>query len=122
MKKIIFPLLLACCSVLNAAEDCAKNTDACTAGKKTVVSPFLAASAQPVKKAKAAAITPAKKTAPEVKPAPQPAVEASSVPAAAQAPAPAGTTSSPLWLLLVGAGLAGLYFYLGGKNRKGKKK
>ena len=120
MKKIFLPLLLACCSALYAVEDCAKNTDACTAGKKTVVSPFLAASAQPVKKA--AAIVPAKKREPEIKAAPQPAVEASSSPAAAQVPAPAGNTSSPLWLLLVGAGLAGLYFYLGGKSRKGKKK
>ena len=120
MKKILLPLLLACCSALNAAEDCAKNADACAAGKKTIVSPFLAASAQPVKKA--AAIVPAKKAAPAVQPAPQPAVEASSAPAAAQVPAPAGNTSSPLWLLLVGAGLAGLYFYLGGKNRKGKRK
>ncbi len=120
MKKIILPLLLACCVPLNAAEDCAKNADACSAGQKTVVSPFLAASAQPVKKA---VIVMSKKREPEIKPAPQPAVETSSVTAAAPVQAPAGApASSPLWLLLVGAGLAGLYFYLGGKSRKGKKR
>ena len=31
MKKIILPLLLACCASLHA-EDCAKNSDACSAG------------------------------------------------------------------------------------------
>ena len=119
MKKIILPLLLACCATLNA-EDCAKNTDACSAGKKTIVSPFLAASAQP---AKAAAAVPAKKAAGPVRPAVSsaPAVEASSAtaPAPAASPVPA---SSPLWLLLVGVGLAALYFYLGGKNGKRKRK
>lgn len=125
MKKILFPLLLACCSALNAAEDCSRSADACSAGKKTIVSPFLAASAQPRK----AAPAPVAKKAAAVLPAPQ-AVAVSSSPAAAAAPVqapapvlpPAKTTSSPLWLLLVGAGLVGLYFYLGGKNRKGKKK
>jgi hypothetical protein len=120
MKKIIFTLLLACCAALNA-EDCSKSTDACTAGgKKTILSPFLAASSQPLKAAPAAA--PAVKAAPAVPPAPE--VPAPAAPAAAPAPLQdrAGNISSPLWLLLVGGGLAGLYFYLGGKKKKGKRK
>jgi hypothetical protein len=122
MKKIILPLLLACCSALNAAEDCAKNADACSAGKKTIVSPFLAASAQPAKKAAAPAV-PAKKAASAAQPVQPAAAAAPADPAAAQAPVQdAGRASSPLWLLLVGAGLAALYFYLGGKNKKGKKR
>ena len=114
MKKILLPLLLACCATLNA-EDCAKNTDACTAGKKTIVSPFLAASARPLKTAE-----PVKKD-----PAPRPAPLAAPATAPVQAPVPARypeTSSSPLWLLLVGAGIAGLYFYLGGKKAKKAKK
>lgn len=118
MKKILFPLLLACCLPLSA-EDCAKSSDACSAGSKSS-SPFLAASAQPAKTA-AAPVVPAKKTAPVA----QPAVPARTDSAADVIPAPekegAGKLSSPLWLLLVGGGLAGLYFYLGGKKKKGKR-
>jgi hypothetical protein len=116
MKKIIFPLLLACCSALYAADDCAKNSNACSDGGKPV-SPFLAASALPP-------------------PVPAPAVVTKPAPAS-QAPAPAKAApgplpvpvpvqdsqklSSPLWLLLIGAGFAALYFYLGGKSRKRKR-
>ena len=113
MKKILFLLLLACCAALNA-EDCVKNSDACTAGSKTM-SPFLAASALP----KQAAAAPVKRTA-LAGPA---AAQAAAEPAQPQVPAPeaAKTSSSPLWLLFVGGGFVGLYFYLGGKRKKGKK-
>ena len=118
MKKIIFPLLLACCATLHA-EDCAKNSDACSAGAKAV-SPFLAASAQPVvtTAAHAAAVKPAP-VVPQVQPAQAPLAATAAVPA----PAPeAGTYSSPLWILFIGAVFAGLYFYLGGKKKRGKRR
>lgn len=116
MKKIIFPLLLACCAVLHA-EDCAKNSDACSAGSKPV-SPFLAASAQPVKTTAAPA---AVKPAPAVQPAQAPLAATAAVPAPAPAPE-AGTSSNPLWLLFIGAVFAALYFYLGGKKKRGKRR
>lgn len=117
MKKIIFPLLLACCATLHA-EDCAKNSDACSAGAKHA-SPFLAASAQPVVTTAAPA---AVKAAPAVRQV-QPAQAPLAAPAAVPAPAPeAGTYSSPLWLLFIGAVFAGLYFYLGGNKKRGKKR
>ncbi len=121
MKKIILPILFACCATLNA-QDCARNSDACSAGAKTAVSPFLAASAQPQKTAPVQS-TAAKKTA-AVQPAPLavPATVQLPVTVPVELPAETGGVSSPLWLLLVGGGLAALYFYLGGKNKKGKRK
>lgn len=114
MKKILLPLLLACCAPLNA-EDCAKNSDACSSGAKAV-SPFLAASAQPVKTTAAPA---AVKPAPAVPPAQAPLAST----AAVAVPAPeTGASSNPLWLLFVGAGMAALYFYLGGRKKRGKRR
>lgn len=123
MKKILFPVLLACCSALNAAEDCAKNADACSAGNKTIVSPFLAASAQ-AQKAAPAPVPAVKKPSLSVQPVQQVAVSTAVVPPAVPVSSQAGprSVSSPLWLLLVGAGLVGLYFYLGGKSKKGKRR
>jgi len=102
------------------AADCPKNSDACSGGARSS-SPFLAASlgaavseaAAPVKTAPAAA---------KAAPAQAPAVQVSSVTAADTSAPAAGKVSSPAWLFLVAGGLAGLYFYLAGLPRKGKRK
>lgn len=126
MKTLITLLFPLCFSVASATpDDCAKNADACSSGNKKM-SAFLAASAaEPAPEAKPAAPVkkvPGKKTAAAKKDLPA-EVAASSAPVPAPAaPRPAvGGISSPAWLLLVGGGLAGLYFYLGagaGKRRK----
>lgn len=137
MKTLSLLLLLALPAA--AAEDCAKNADACAGGKKAA-SPFTAASLSEMKPApakKAPELKPApEKKAPEPKPATEkrlpdqaPAAEAAAAPAAPEAgtapvppPAQRRELSSPLWLLFVGGALAGLYFYLRGSARKGGRK
>jgi len=103
------------------AADCPKNSDACSGGARSS-SPFLAASlGAAVSEAKAAPV----KTAPaaaKAAPAQAPAVQVSSVTAADTSAPAAGKVSSPAWLFLVAGGLAGLYFYLAGLPRKGKRK
>lgn len=129
MKKLILPFLLApfCALPLTAAEDCAKNLDACAGGKKSA-SPFVEASLReaappaPVKNP-APAPAAAKSAAPAARAAAQPA----EAPAAAAAPpaAPADgkePLSNPLWLLFVGGVLAAVYLYLAAGRRKGRKK
>ena len=101
------------------AEDCAKNSDACSAGTKKL-SPFIEASmsgssrapvAQAGVKKREAAVKPAPAAAPEV-PSAAPAVPSGQ----------GGNISSPAWLLLVAGGIAMLSFYLRGGNKKRKKK
>lgn len=117
LKALALLLLLPACAA--AAEDCAKNADACSAGRKTL-SPFLAATAAEPEPAKPAPQS--KKSA-----APRQAA-VSTAPAAVDVPAPgpeapAGRQkSSPAWVLLVIAGLAGLYFYLSGGRSRGRRK
>jgi hypothetical protein len=125
MKTLITLLLPLFFSAAYATpDDCAKSADACSSGNKKM-SAFLAASAaEPAPAVEPAA--PVKKTAVKkpvlVKKEIPAAVAVSSAPApAAQQPADNGI-SSPAWLLLVGGGLAGLYFYLGAGARKGRRK
>lgn len=131
MKKY-FPtlLLIPLLAAAAAAEDCAKNADACSqSGKK--LSPFVQASLReartpdPAGKPGAALrqAPPAKPRA-ELKPAPVPSAAAvSSAPAAAAPAAPAKEgLSSPLWLFFVAGSLAGLYFYLRGGTKRGRKR
>lgn len=119
--KIFAALLLPFLLSPVFAADCPKNSDACSGGAKSS-SPFLAASlAAPAKaEAKPAAVK-AAPAAPAKSPVQAAAVQASSAPAATQPVVPGGP-SSPAWLLLVGGGLAGLYFYLSGGQRKAKRK
>jgi hypothetical protein len=124
MKTCALLLLLISCPAYAAAEDCAKNADACSGGSLKS-SPFVQASlrenlppAPPAAKAKRAVM---REAAP-------PAVAASSAPVPAPAPVSAPAQdgkpgmSSPLWLLFVAAVLAGLYLYLGAGRRKGRKR
>ncbi|MBI5743431.1 MAG: hypothetical protein HY952_02665 [Elusimicrobia bacterium] len=127
MKTLITLLLPLFFSAAYATpDDCAKSADACSSGNKKM-SAFLAASAtEPAPAVKPAA--PVKKAAVKkpvlVKKELPAAVAVSSAPAPAPAaPQPADNgISSPAWLLLVGGGLAGLYFYLGAGARKGRGK
>lgn len=130
MKKLSLLLLLALPAAVPAADDCAKNADACAGGKK-ISSPFAAASLAELKQGrikKEPELKPApRRKAPELKPAPEPAAQeaapAASTAAAAELPAPAAAKelSSPFWLFFVGGSLAGLYFYLRGGARKGRR-
>lgn len=113
LAALLLPFLLS--PVFGA--DCPKNSDACSGGAKSS-SPFLAASlAAPVKAEAKAAV----KAAPAKAPVQAAAVPVSSGSAATPPAAPA-KSSSPAWLLLVAGGLAGLYFYLSGGSKKGKRK
>lgn len=118
MKLKALALLLLLPAFAAAAEDCAKNADACAAGKKTL-SPFLSASA---------AEPEAPRPAPPLKKAALRQAAASTAPASAEVPAPVPAApagpqaSSPAWLLLVIAGLAGLYYYLAGGRHRGRRK
>ncbi|MHB0994913.1 MAG: hypothetical protein ACYC2I_00945 [Elusimicrobiales bacterium] len=117
LKALALALLLPACAA--AAEDCAKNADACSAGRKTL-SPFLAASAAEPEAAKPA--PPLRKASLRQAPV-STAPAAGEIPAApAPAAAPGPQASSPAWVLLVIAGLAGLYYYLGGGRRRGRRK
>lgn len=115
-------LLLALFLSQAFAADCPKNSDACSGGAKSS-SPFLAASlGAAVSEAKAAPVKPAPAAVKAKAPAQAPAVQVSSVTAADTSAPAAGKVSSPAWLFLVAGGLAGLYFYLAGLPRKGKRK
>ncbi len=133
MRKIFLLTAVLCPpSFCLAAQDCAKNAEACSASSTRAVpaSPFLAASraaAQapaPAAKPAAQAVKPA---AAEAKPAVAavPAAE-NAVPAPAEAPVQSAPAmpgmSSPAWLLFVIGGVAGLYFYLRSGSRRGKRK
>ncbi|HAN03870.1 MAG TPA: hypothetical protein DCW72_07610 [Elusimicrobia bacterium] len=118
MTKYLLPLLLALCPAAYAAENCAKNSDACVGTK--VSSPFAAASlreplppAAPGSGGKKAALRQA---------APAPAAEPVQAPAEPEAKPAGEQLGSPLWLLFVGGVLAGLYFYLGAGRKKGRRK
>lgn len=118
--KILAALLLPFLLSPVFAADCPKNSDACSGGAKSS-SPFLAASlAAPAKAEAKPAVVKAAPAAPVKASVPAAAVQVST--AAAVPPAVPGKCSSPAWLLLVGGGLAGLYFYLSGGQRKAKRK
>ncbi len=125
ITPLLFLFLLLHPSCLVFAQDCLKNSDACSAGTKKTL-PFLRAAA--AAEAKAAA---REKAGKELKPGaarPSPAPDKSGAPAAevvsgTPVPEPGKETiSSPAWLLFVGAALAGLYFYLRANTKRGKKK
>ncbi|MDA8131555.1 MAG: hypothetical protein M0011_08640 [Elusimicrobia bacterium] len=124
---LILALLLAAPALRAADPGCAKSADACSAGSKRT-SPFVAASLrEPLPPATSAA---GKTRAAMRQAEPKPEKEAAKTPAPepASAPAPevpvsgAPGLSSPLWLLFIGTGVSGLYFYLSGPTRRGKKK
>ncbi|OGR77003.1 MAG: hypothetical protein A2X32_06895 [Elusimicrobia bacterium GWC2_64_44] len=122
MKNFLLPLalLLTPCAA-PAADDCAKSTDACSAGAKQL-SPFAAAS---LAKDEAP-----RSRVPVLKQAPAPSESAPQAPAAVStAPAPAAPAaasrqalSSPAWLVFVAGALAGLYFYLRSGSKRGRRK
>lgn len=128
MKKIALTLVFLLPVFAAAADDCAKNSDACAAGSRKL-SPFMqavsaaengaarAAAAPELKQGRAPRKASMRQAAVSTAPA---AVEISS--AAPAGPAEGGRRSSPLWLLVVAGGLAGLYFYLGGGRRRGRRK
>ena len=120
IATLLLVLLLPCAAAY--AEDCAKNSDACSAANKKL-SPFLEASAAE-QKPPAPASGPLKRTSLRQAEVRQPAiVPAPAEPAApSAAPAASRNVSSPLWLLFVCGGVAGLYFYLRGGARRGRKK
>lgn len=130
MKKLSLLLLLALPAAVPAADNCAKNADACAGGKK-ISSPFAAASLAEIKQGrikKEPELKPAaRKKAPEPEPVPGPAAQeaapaaSTAAVAAAQLPVQAKELSSPFWLFFVGGSLAGLYFYLRGGARKGRR-
>ena len=134
MKTILTALLLLAAAPLRATDPgCAQTADACSA-KSGPVSPFTAASlrealppaASAAGKTRAALRQAEAKTAKAAAPEPAPAaapVEAPETPAAPAIPAQAAAgLSNPLWLLFIGAGISGLYFYLAGPARKGRRK
>jgi len=127
MKKTALLLILLLPCAVFAAGDCAKNSDACSSGSKKL-SPFLAASAADPKTG-APAPGPLKQASLRQSTRRQAALVPEQVeistPAAEPEAAPAQDTasSSPLWLVFVALGVAGLYFYLRGNARKrGRKK
>lgn len=121
MKNLLLPLallLLPCAAP--AAEDCAKSTEACAAGAKQL-SPFAAASLAETKPARPAPVL-KQGAAPKEDPAAAPA-EVSTAPAPAAPAAPASQDlSSPAWMVFVAGALAGLYFYLRGGAKRGRRK
>jgi len=118
--KILTALLLPFLLSPVFAADCPKNSDACSGGSKSS-SPFLAASLAAPAKAEAKAAVKAAPAAPAKAPVQAAAVQVSSGNAAPPPAAPA-KSSSPAWLFVVGGGLVGLYFYLAGGPKKGKRK
>jgi len=137
MKIHALAFLLLLPAAVFADPNCDKNSDACSAGNKKL-SPFLQAvsaaqdaSAQtssaptrePREKLAGGRVTAGRKKASmrqaELSTAPA-AVEVSS--AAPAAPADGGSASSPAWLIFVAAGIAGLYFYINGGKRRGRRK
>lgn len=123
MKTLFLAFLFCCCAAPVRAEtaaDCPKNSDACSGVRKDL-SPFLAASAaEPAPAPRPAAAR--KVPAGVLTGIPAPAAEvALSSAAAVSVPGPV-TFSNPLWLLFIGGGMAGLYFYLGGAAKKRRNK
>ncbi|OGR43710.1 MAG: hypothetical protein A2X35_08600 [Elusimicrobia bacterium GWA2_61_42] len=123
MKTLLLALIFCCCAATARAEtaaDCPKNSDACSGARKDL-SPFLAASAaEPAPAPRPAALKKAPARVPAETLAPAAEVALSSA-AAASVPGPV-TFSNPLWLLFIGGGMAGLYFYLGGAAKKRRNK
>lgn len=121
MKKYLLTLLLLpALAAAQTSSDCAKNLDACSSGSKKL-SPFAQASlGEPSPPAPVAA----RQHKAVLKAAPAPAVSSSpaAVPPAEPPPPAPGGLASPLWLLFVGGALAGLYFYLQGGRRRGRRK
>ena len=104
------------------SSDCPENSDACSTGSKKL-SPFVEASLR--ESAPPHTEGTVKKTIPPEKQAAAPAVTVffSTAPAAQAGPAEAGgKLSSPVWVLIVIAGVAGLYFYLRGGTQKRRRK
>ena len=105
-----------------AADDCPKNADACVPGAQKAL-PFQQAAAAAEEKAKAPAAR--EKTVEAAKPAaaaPEPAaVPEVSTGTSARQPAE-NKLSSPAWLLFMAAVMAGLYFYLRGNAKRGRKR
>lgn len=116
IKNLLALSLLLAGTAAFAQSDCAKSTDTCAAGTKKL-SPFLEASLRESKPPHIEA---------KAKKAADPAIKASTAPAAAlpsDMPAETGgRLSSPAWLLLVIAGFAGLYFYLRVEEKKRRRK
>lgn len=117
MKTFLATILLVCSLAPARAVDCAKNADACSASQKPL-SPFLeAAAAEAASPPRPAAVKenaiPLRAEAPS---------EGAVLSAAAAVPAVPQTFSSPFWLVFIGGSVAGLYLYLGGGAKKGKKK
>ena len=122
MKIRALALVLLLPAFAYSAEDCAKNADACAASSKSS-SPFLqAASAEPAPAAQPKKA--ARRRAPALVPAAASTVPASVDVSTGALPAPEEkrSSSSPLWLILVAAGLLGLYAYLNGGRRRGRRK
>ena len=127
MKNHLLLLTLFCAFAAPApAGDCAKSTDACSAGSKKL-SPFVEASLRqslpppaPVTARKHKAVLNQGPTAKVPAKAPEQAA-----PVSEPAPAPVNRPgepklSSPLWLGFIAGGLAGLYYYLSGGRRRRK--
>jgi Tfp pilus assembly protein FimV len=118
--KILTALLLPFLLAPAFAAPCPKNSDACSGGSKSS-SPFLAASLAAPAATEAKAAVKTAPAAPAKAPVQAAAVQVSSAPAAIPPAVPA-KSSSPAWLFVVGGGLAGLYFYLAGGSKNGKRK
>jgi len=120
IRALALVLLLPVCAA--AAEDCAKNSDACAASAKPS-SPFLqAAAAEPAPATEPKKVS--RRRVPALVPATVSTTQASVEVSTGALPAPAEkrSASSPLWLILVAAGLLGLYAYLNGGRRRGRRK
>ena len=114
MRITALLLLLPLCAALpssSGAADCQNNSGSCSDGAKKQL-PFLEAAQA------AASAAAAEKKGPA---APAPAAAAVQV-SSAPATAPDSGFSRPQWLIFVGAALAGLYIYLRGGVKKGRKK
>lgn len=118
-------LLLAAPASAFAADDCAKNADACSGGGRKL-SPFVEASLSEMKPAAVADTKKAELKQPAaraVKHEPAPEVSTGTAASAAPAaPAEKQDLSSPLWLVFVGGSLAGLYLYLGAGRKRSRRK
>jgi len=127
LRALLCLILVLCSAAVLHAEDCAPDADACSA-KTSRQSPFLQASAVENAKTPAAekvSRAPVKTgpVAPAVVPAVAPAVAVSPAPPeVSSAPPAAGGLASPAWLLPIAGGLAGLYFYLRGGNKKRRRR
>jgi hypothetical protein len=116
MKTPIAAVLLLFCLAPGRAADCSKNSDACSAARKDS-SPFLAAAATVPPTAQPSAVGRSPDRSSPAAPAEAPVSAAD-----AAVPSVPGTFSRPGWLIFIGGVVAGLYFYLGGGAKKGKRK